>query len=80
MDVCCALPFSLSWVRLCLKCCDRHDSLRDLVETFARRKLRNTRFETFEDSYRRSIYHRLAQVQLKSKLFKFLFSIRPMPC
>jgi len=36
--------------------------IRDIVETFARRKLRNTRFETFEDSYKRSIYHRMAQV------------------
>jgi len=35
--------------------------IRDLVDAFARRRLRNTRFETFEDSYRRSIYHRLAQ-------------------
>jgi len=36
--------------------------IRDLVEAFARRKLRNTRFETFEESYRRGVYHRMAQL------------------
>jgi len=36
--------------------------IRDLVEAYARRKLRNTRFETFEESYRRGIYHRMAQL------------------
>jgi len=36
--------------------------IRDLVEAFARRKLRNTRFETFEESYKRGIYHRMAQL------------------
>jgi len=35
--------------------------LRDVVEAFARRKLRNTRFETMEESYRRGLYHRSAQ-------------------
>ena len=52
-------------MRLCLGYCDESDLLRDLVEAFARRKLRNTRFETFEESYRRGVYHRMAQVHLK---------------
>ena len=68
MDVCCSLPFSLNSVRLCPKYCGKNDPPRDIVETFARRKLRNTRFETFEDSYRKSIYHRMAQVCLKNNL------------
>ena len=66
-------------MRLCPKYCGKNDALRDIVETFARRKLRNTRFETFEDSYKRSIYHRMAQVCLETTRVKFQCDIRDDP-
>ena len=38
---------------------------RDILEAFARRRLRNTRFATLEESHRRSLFHRSAQVKIK---------------
>ena len=38
---------------------------RDILEAFARRRLRNTRFATLEESHRRSLFHRSAQVKFK---------------